>query len=72
LSKAIPIILLIIILVSLAQSLFYLINDKGNESKRTVKTLTLRIGLSLLLFVFLIIAGFMGWIQPHGLLPPPQ
>lgn len=70
-SKAIPIILLIFILISLGQSLYYLITDKENDSKRTVKTLSLRIGLSLILFALLIFSGFMGWIQPHPLLPTP-
>lgn len=67
--KAIPIILLIIIIFSLGQGLYYLINDKANNSKRTVKTLSLRIGLSLALFAFMILAGLMGWIEPHSLLP---
>jgi len=69
LEKAIPIFLLIVILISLGQGLFYLINDKGGTSKRTVKSLSLRIGLSLFLFAFMILAGFMGWIQPHGIIP---
>jgi len=72
LEKAIPIFLLIVILVSLGQGLYFLVSDKGNDSKRTVKSLSLRIGLSLTLFAFMIFAGFMGWIQPHGIVPIPQ
>jgi len=72
LEKVIPIFLLLVILASLGQGLYFLISDKGNQSKRTVKSLSLRIGLSLALFAFIILAGFMGWIQPHGVIPPPQ
>ncbi|MBL4763075.1 MAG: twin transmembrane helix small protein [Gammaproteobacteria bacterium] len=67
--KTFIIILLIVILISLGQALFYMITDKG-QSKRTVKMLTLRISLSLGLFILIMIAGQLGWIKPHGVLPP--
>ncbi len=62
--KAILILLLIFILFSLGSALYFLIHDEGN-SDRIVKALTWRIGLSLLLFLFLLIAFAMGWIAPH-------
>lgn len=68
LTKIILTTLLLVILGSLASAAFFLIKDTG-DSKRTVKALTWRIGLSLILFVFLLLAGYMGWIQPHGALP---
>ena len=67
--KIFIIILLLVILISLGQALYYMITDKG-QSKRTVKMLTVRIGLSLGLFILIIIAGQLGWIKPHGVLPP--
>jgi hypothetical protein len=48
--------------------MFFLINDKG-ESDRTVKSLTIRITLSIALFLMLIIGYFTGMIQPHGISP---
>lgn len=55
---------LIGIVLSLASGLFYLVNDKG-ESKKMVKALTIRVGLSVLLFVLLLFAWSQGLIQPH-------
>jgi len=61
----IVILCLIGIVVSLGTGLYHLVNDRG-ESKRMVRALTVRIGLSVALFLFLLFAGWQGWIQPHG------
>lgn len=53
------------IVLSLGSALVYLVRDKG-ESKKMVHALTLRVGLSILLFLLLIGAWLLGWIQPHG------
>lgn len=62
--KAILILMLGFIIFSLGSALYFLIHDKGN-SDRIVKALTWRIGLSLVLFVLLFIAFYLGWIKPH-------
>ncbi len=62
------ILILVIILISLAFSLFFLVRDKG-ESDRTVKSLTLRIALSIALFILLFIGYTAGLIKPHGINP---
>ena len=67
--KIIIVALLGLIVLSLGAGMFSLINDRG-ESNRTVKFLTFRIALSILVFVFIAISFFMGWIQPHGIVPP--
>ncbi len=54
------------ILGSLASALFYLMRDKGSSSK-TVNALTLRIGLSVVLFLFLLFSHWMGWIETTGI-----
>ena len=59
-------ILLLIILGSLGSGLFFLINDRG-QNRRMVKALTLRIGLSVALFVLLMLSYAVGLITPHGL-----
>ncbi len=70
--KTIILLLLVLIIISLAAGMFTLIKDR-NKTDRTVKFLTFRIVLSVSLFVLLAVSFFMGWIQPHGLLPPsPQ
>ncbi len=57
---------LAIILLSLGSALYYLIRDKGT-SDRTVKALTLRIGLSMTLFILLMLGHYFGLIPKTGL-----
>ncbi|MDQ9169029.1 twin transmembrane helix small protein [Oxalobacteraceae bacterium R-40] len=56
----------VLIIGSLASALFFLMRDTG-KSKRTARALTFRIGFSVLLFIFILIAYRMGWIQPTGI-----
>lgn len=63
--KAIIILLFVFILFALGSALYYLV--KGGDTDRIVKALTWRIGLSLLLFVILMISFAMGWITPHNI-----
>ena len=65
LTKSLIVFFLIAIIFSLGSGLLYLVKDKGT-TKRTVKSLSLRIGLSIALFLFLIFAGYMGWITPNS------
>jgi len=67
--KLVVLALLAAIIISLGSGLVYLYKDQG-QSRRLVKALTLRIGFSLALFLLLFLAWAMGWIQPHGALPP--
>lgn len=64
--KAFIVIILLAIVGSLGSALFYLLKDT-NRSPRTVKALTFRIGLSIGLFLLLLLAYAMGFIQPHGI-----
>ena len=57
---------LIGIIISLGTGLFHLVNDKGN-SKKMANALTIRVALSVALFVLLFIARKQGLIQPHGI-----
>lgn len=59
---------LIAIVISLGSGLYYLLTDKG-QSKRMVNSLTVRIGLSVTLFVLLFIAWYFGLIEPHPVAP---
>ncbi|HOY70858.1 MAG TPA: twin transmembrane helix small protein [Methylotenera sp.] len=60
--KFIIVLVLFIIIGSLFSALFFLMKNKGVDDDRTVKALTLRIGLSITLFLALIIAGYFGLI----------
>ncbi len=55
------VLVLIMILGSLFSALFFLAKDKSGEN-RTVKALTFRIGLSITLFILLVIGGYFGLI----------
>jgi len=68
LTTVIIIVFMLAILYSLGSSFYFLINDKG-EGDRTVRRLSWRVGLSLLL-VLLLFAGFkLGLIEPRGVNP---
>lgn len=60
--KVIIVLMLLAIVASLFSGLFFLSRDRGN-STRTVRALTLRVGLSLLLFVVLLLAFRFGLLS---------
>ncbi len=64
--RVIVVVAFIGILASLGSALAYLMKDKGSTN-RTVNALTVRIGLSVALFLFVLIAHHFGWIQSTGL-----
>jgi hypothetical protein len=56
---------LLLIVGSLFSALFYLIKDKG-QGERTARALTLRVSLSIGLFLLLMLGYYTGVIgQPH-------
>lgn len=63
--KIVIIIGLLLILYSLGSALIFLVKDHG-EGDRTVKRLTWRIALSLVLFLALWAAYQMGYIEPKS------
>jgi hypothetical protein len=64
--RIIVIAMLILILASLASALVFLLRDRGG-STRTVKALSVRIGLSLALFLLLMAGFYFGIIPPGGI-----
>jgi len=66
--KILIVVVFLAIIASLGSGLFALVDDKG-KSKRLVNSLTVRVTLSVLLFILLIIAYMNGLIQPHGIVP---
>ena len=62
--KLVVILILLGILGSLGSALVYLFKDT-DDSKRTVRALTWRVGLSVALFLFLLIGYWLGLIQPR-------
>lgn len=65
-AKILIIFVLFLIIASLGTALIYLLKDR-NRSPRTVKALTFRIGMSIGLFLFLLLGYRVGLLRPHGL-----
>ena len=59
--KIAAVLFLLFILSSLASALYYMIKDKG-QGTRAVRSLTLRISLSVLLFILLMPGTYFGFI----------
>lgn len=62
--KVLIVLCLLGIIVSLGSGLFHLVNDRG-ESRKMVRALTVRIVLSVALFILLFVAWSQGLLQPH-------
>ena len=63
--KAIVLAFLLAIVATLFSGFFFLLKDPST-SRRTLRALKLRVGLSIAFAVFLVVSYFMGWIHPHG------
>ena len=58
------------IVVSLGSALFFMMRNGNNDAlkgNRMARALAVRVGLSILLFLCLLAAGQLGYIQPTGL-----
>ena len=67
--KYLVVAMLVLILISLAKALFHLTSSKPEDGAKMVKALAWRIGLSVALFVLLIVAFYSGWIDPPHMVP---
>lgn len=63
--KLVVILVLAAIVVSLGVALYQLATGRG-DSSAMLRSLTVRIGLSVALFLLLMIAWRLGLISPHG------
>ncbi|MGV3628971.1 MAG: twin transmembrane helix small protein [Betaproteobacteria bacterium] len=59
--RIIVILFIIVILASLGSALYYMVKDRGT-TERTAKALTVRIALSITLFVLLLLGFHFGFI----------
>ena len=66
--KAVVLLLLAGIILSLGSGLFFLTKDNkkpGDSSTRLLTSLKIRVGLSIALIVVLVASYSLGWIQPQ-------
>jgi hypothetical protein len=66
--KALIIINLALILISLVSGVIFLARDNG-KSNRVVTSLTTRVALSVFLLFLLVVGYLTGQITPHGVVP---
>ena len=66
LTKIVILIAMLFILIALGSALIFLVRD-DDTTNRTIKALTWRIGLSLGLFLFLLLAFSLDWLTPNAI-----
>jgi succinate dehydrogenase/fumarate reductase cytochrome b subunit len=66
LSTVLILVFFIAIVYNLGAGLYFMMTDKG-ESDRTLRALTRRIALSVLLIALVIVGILTGFIRPHGI-----
>jgi hypothetical protein len=64
--RIVILLLLFVVLASLFSGLYFVYKDKGSTN-RAVIALTIRIAVSVLVFVILIASYYFGWITDRGL-----
>ena len=57
----------ILILGSLGSALYYMMRQKGKNDQRMVRSLAMRVGFSIALFIIILVANRLGYIQPTGI-----
>jgi len=67
--KSLILVMLVLILISLGKALFHLSSTRQEDGKKMLKALAWRIGLSVALFLLLIVAYYSGWIEPQRVVP---
>jgi Flp pilus assembly protein protease CpaA len=65
--KIIVLVAMAAVLVNLFIALFHLNRGGQGDSRKTLRALSWRLGISIALFVFLFVAARLGWVTPHGL-----
>ena len=65
-TKLIVILMLVSIVASLGLALVHMMQNKG-QTDRMVRALTMRVILSIGLFIFLMVAFATGLLRPHGI-----
>jgi len=61
--KALVLVILLAILISLSSGLYYLIQDREG-SPRLFRALVIRVALSAVLILFLLVSHLAGWVVP--------
>ena len=61
--------IIFVIFIDLGSALIGMLKGGKEGSDKMFKALRARISLSVFLFIFLMFASYMGWIEPNSILP---
>ncbi|BAS67076.1 twin transmembrane helix small protein [Bathymodiolus septemdierum thioautotrophic gill symbiont] len=67
-TEVLIVIVIIAILVALGFGLIGMLRGGKQGSDKMFKSLVTRVALSVMLFIFVMFAGAMGWIKPNGMM----
>ena len=68
--KIVIVISLVLVLAALAGAGLFMLRKGGDQrarDTRMARALALRVGLSIALFLFVLLSWYLGWIKPTGL-----
>lgn len=68
--KTLIVIALVLVLAALAGAGLFMLRkggDKSTRDNRMARALAVRVGLSIALFLFVLLSWRMGWVKPTGL-----
>jgi predicted small integral membrane protein len=68
--KTVIVIALVLVLGALGGAGLFMLRKDGSKAvrdNRMARALALRVGLSIALFLFVLLSWYMGWIKPTGL-----
>jgi Protein of unknown function (DUF2909) len=68
--KTVMVLMLLAVLGALGSAGFFMVSkgdDGHRRDRRMARALALRVGLSVALFLFILLAWWMGWVKPGGI-----
>jgi O-antigen/teichoic acid export membrane protein len=68
--KIVIVVFLVLVLAALGGAGFFMLRrkpDEGKTDKRMARALAVRVGLSVTLFLLILLAYALGWIHPTGI-----
>ncbi|MDN3921002.1 DUF2909 domain-containing protein [Roseateles violae] len=69
--RIVILIAIFVILAALAAAGFFMLRNKRGP-RNMARALTVRIGVSVALFLFILLSYYMGWVQPTGFSVPQR